>query len=64
MDGNTPLNRSALPYNPALSNTYNCHTTTAISSSNTALKYLDKYVYKEHHPTYFQVRLRRSTELM
>ena len=37
-----------VPYNPYLITKYNCHINIEIYSSITAIKYLFKYIYKEH----------------
>ena len=41
-------NRSVVPYNPYLLKIYNYHINVNIYSSIKTIKYLYKYVYKEH----------------
>jgi hypothetical protein len=42
-------NHWVVPYNSYLATKYNCHINVEIYSSITAIKYLFKYVYKEHN---------------
>ncbi|CAF0947889.1 unnamed protein product [Brachionus calyciflorus] len=45
---NNPDNKWVIPYNPFLSNKFNCHINVEICNFVTAVKYLFKYVYKGH----------------
>src|SRR5206468_658983 len=44
----TFTNRDVVPYNPYLSQKYNCHINVEVATSITAVKYLYKYIYKGH----------------
>ncbi|GMF41744.1 unnamed protein product [Phytophthora fragariaefolia] len=43
---NATINQWFVPYNPYLSQKYNCHINVEVSTTLTAVKYLYKYVYK------------------
>ncbi|KAG3064648.1 hypothetical protein PC121_g11614 [Phytophthora cactorum] len=43
---NEPINQWVVPYNPYLSQKYNCHINVEVCTAITAVKYLYKYVYK------------------
>ena len=47
-NNHTFTNRDIVPYNPYLSQKYNCHINVEIATSITAVKYLYKYIYKGH----------------
>ncbi|XP_024990557.1 uncharacterized protein LOC112524840 [Cynara cardunculus var. scolymus] len=46
--GNTLDNRWVVPYNPKLLMMFNCHINVKACSSITSVKYLFKYIYKDH----------------
>ncbi|OWY96503.1 Helitron helicase [Phytophthora megakarya] len=43
---NATVNQGVVPYNPFLSQKYNCHVNVEICATNKAIKYIYKYVYK------------------
>ena len=47
-NNHTFTNRDVVPYNPYLSQKYNCHINVEVATSITAVKYLYKYIYKGH----------------
>ena len=49
-------NRWIVPYNPYLSQKYNCHINVEICSSIRSIKYLYKYVYKGHDRVIVSIR--------
>ncbi len=49
-------NRWIIPYNPYLSQKYNCHINVKICSSIHSIKYLYKYVYKGHDCVIVSIR--------
>jgi hypothetical protein len=49
-------NRDVIPYNPYLSQTFNCHINVEIATSISSVKYLYKYVYKGHDRTAISIR--------
>src|SRR5581483_4872710 len=54
--GITVDNRWIVPYNPYLSQKYNCHINVEICSSIRSIKYLYKYVYKGHDRVIISIR--------
>src|SRR5579859_871153 len=49
-------NRDVVPYNPYLSQTFNCHINVEIATSISSVKYLYKYVYKGHDRTAISIQ--------
>jgi len=49
-------NRDVVPYNPYLSQTFNCHIKVEIATSISSVKYLYKYVYKGHDRTAISIQ--------
>jgi hypothetical protein len=49
-------NRDVVPYNPYLSQTFNCHINVEIATSIRSVKYLYKYIYKGHDRTAFSIQ--------
>ncbi|OWZ02210.1 Helitron helicase [Phytophthora megakarya] len=43
---NPTINKWIVPYNPYLSQKYNCHINVEVCATNKAVKYVFKYVYK------------------
>lgn len=54
-------NRWVVPYNPALSLTYNCHLNVEVCASIKSVKYLFKYVYKGHDCANITIREETSS---
>src|SRR5208282_3480713 len=49
-------NRDVVPYNPYLSQTFNCHINVEIPTSISSVKYLYKYIYKGHDRTAISIQ--------
>ncbi|OWZ01340.1 Helitron helicase, partial [Phytophthora megakarya] len=48
---NATINKWIVPYNPYLSQKYNCHINREVCATNKAVKYIYKYVYKDSDMT-------------
>lgn len=48
-------NKDVVLYNPTLSRKYNCHINIEVCASIRAMKYIDKYIYKEYDCTTMQI---------
>ncbi|KAG3050400.1 hypothetical protein PI125_g26441 [Phytophthora idaei] len=59
---NETINQSVVPYNPYLSQKYNCHINVEVCTAITAVKYLYKYVYKGSDKAVITVEAVRGEE--
>ncbi|KAE8990269.1 hypothetical protein PR001_g21539 [Phytophthora rubi] len=57
---NATVNQWVVPYNPYLSQKYNCHINVEVCTGITAVKYLYKYVYKGSDKAVFTIEVVRN----